>query len=232
MAATLTTFKHGLTGYTHHRCRCDVCRAANSAYASNLRRSNSEKLTEQAFDHGLSGYTNHCCRCDVCRAANSAYNRDHHLAYKEKIAKRRMAASGVDPATINHGLTGYRNYSCRCDVCRDAVNAYRRDYHHANKEKVKTNYHARRSRVAGNGVFKIMPGEWGRVLSRYRNACAYCGTGAEPMTMDHVVPVARGGRHAIGNIVPACGRCNSSKGAQLLIEWKSRTVVSAGSDVA
>jgi 5-methylcytosine-specific restriction endonuclease McrA len=41
--------------------------------------------------------------------------------------------------------------------------------------------------------------------------------------MDHVVPIARGGWHAIGNILPACFSCNSSKRDDLLIYWRTKT---------
>lgn len=43
--------------------------------------------------------------------------------------------------------------------------------------------------------------------------CHYCGcqVGAAALTMDHVVPVARGGASAKGNVVPACGACNKRK---------------------
>ena len=43
--------------------------------------------------------------------------------------------------------------------------------------------------------------------------CHYCGkrVGAEALTMDHVVPVARGGMSAKGTVVPACEACNKSK---------------------
>ena len=43
--------------------------------------------------------------------------------------------------------------------------------------------------------------------------CAYCGQTFAPreLTMDHVVPVARGGRSTRGNLVPACKQCNSDK---------------------
>jgi len=49
--------------------------------------------------------------------------------------------------------------------------------------------------------------------------CAYCS--ATPTSVDHVVPLSRGGTHWEGNLVPACKRCNSSKGTRLLTEWKS-----------
>lgn len=44
--------------------------------------------------------------------------------------------------------------------------------------------------------------------------CHYCGkkVGAAALTLDHVVPVARGGRSNKGNVVPACDACNKSKG--------------------
>ena len=39
------------------------------------------------------------------------------------------------------------------------------------------------------------------------------------MSIDHVVPLSRGGKHEIENLLPACRSCNSSKGAKLLEEW-------------
>jgi len=43
--------------------------------------------------------------------------------------------------------------------------------------------------------------------------CHYCGKQVGPgsLTMDHVVPVARGGTSTKGNVVPACEACNKSK---------------------
>lgn len=43
--------------------------------------------------------------------------------------------------------------------------------------------------------------------------CHYCGrkVGADKLTLDHVVPVARGGRSNKGNVVPSCEECNRKK---------------------
>lgn len=43
--------------------------------------------------------------------------------------------------------------------------------------------------------------------------CHYCGkkVGAAALTLDHVVPVARGGTSTKGNVVPACAACNQTK---------------------
>ena len=46
-----------------------------------------------------------------------------------------------------------------------------------------------------------------------RGVCHYCGKqmGAAALTLDHVVPVARGGTSTKGNVVPACAACNAEK---------------------
>lgn len=40
------------------------------------------------------------------------------------------------------------------------------------------------------------------------------------LTMDHVVPLIRGGKSRKGNIVPACRECNSKKKHMLPVEWE------------
>ena len=46
--------------------------------------------------------------------------------------------------------------------------------------------------------------------------CRYCRkkVGAENLTLDHVIPVARGGKSTKGNCVPACRECNREKRAK------------------
>lgn len=53
------------------------------------------------------------------------------------------------------------------------------------------------------------------------NQCAYCGA-TEDLTLEHIRPVSRGGRHTLGNLTRACSSCNYSKGAKLTIEWSAR----------
>ena len=55
---------------------------------------------------------------------------------------------------------------------------------------------------------------------RQGRACAYCDRLAT--TVDHVVPLVRGGTNFEGNLVPACRACNSGKSFRLLVEWRSR----------
>lgn len=55
-----------------------------------------------------------------------------------------------------------------------------------------------------------------------KGICHFCGGTFPPdqLTMDHLVPVARGGKSTHGNVVPACQGCNSRKKYLLPIEWE------------
>lgn len=57
---------------------------------------------------------------------------------------------------------------------------------------------------------------WSRrgVFARDGHRCAYCGRQLKrgELTVDHVIPVSRGGRSTWGNTVTACAACNGRKG--------------------
>lgn len=84
------------------------------------------------------------------------------------------------------------------------------------------NYRARR---AGAETFDFTEKDWQRLMNRYGGRCAYC---AEliigKIHKEHVIPLSRGGRHSLGNILPACGSCNFSKGPLFLMEWRMREI--------
>lgn len=60
--------------------------------------------------------------------------------------------------------------------------------------------------------------DWLRTFKRYEGRCAYCE--APAVHMEHVVPLSRGGKHQIGNVVPACAPCNLSKHSRFIVEWR------------
>lgn len=81
----------------------------------------------------------------------------------------------------------------------------------------------RRFAKANNpGSVGISDRDWRRLVQRYDGRCAYCGVRPKVLHLDHVIPLKRGGRDAIGNALPACPSCNFSKNASLLVEWRYR----------
>lgn len=54
------------------------------------------------------------------------------------------------------------------------------------------------------------------------NRCYYCRQEfpAKKLTMDHLVPLARGGKSTKSNVVPCCKECNVQKKSLLPVEWK------------
>ena len=61
---------------------------------------------------------------------------------------------------------------------------------------------------------------WKRRVAR--GVCYYCGRQVAPrkLTMDHVVPIARGRKTTKGNVVPACKDCNTRKNRLVPVEWE------------
>jgi 5-methylcytosine-specific restriction protein A len=62
---------------------------------------------------------------------------------------------------------------------------------------------------------------WKQKLAR--GICHYCGRHFPPseLSMDHIVPLIRGGKTTKGNLAPVCKDCNSKKKYLLPMEWEA-----------
>jgi len=56
-----------------------------------------------------------------------------------------------------------------------------------------------------------------------KGECNYCGRRflSGELTMDHIVPIIRGGKTTKGNVAAACKECNSKKKYLLPMEWEA-----------
>ena len=88
--------------------------------------------------------------------------------------------------------------------------------------------HVRRERERARALRKT---DWWRAQLQ-KGVCHYCGrvVGAANLTMDHVVPVARGGRSVKSNCVPCCKECNNSKRAYTPVEMLLERLETADGD--
>ena len=95
----------------------------------------------------------------------------------------------------------------------ESKNEYMREYM---KE-----YRKKQKKLTGNNKLcenGLSVNDWKAVLDYFNHKCAYCGS-KEDLEQEHIVPVSDGGTYAIGNIVPACRKCNASKGNKNLDDW-------------
>lgn len=59
-------------------------------------------------------------------------------------------------------------------------------------------------------IWKIPPVNRREVLRRDHYTCQYCGS-SKHLTLDHVIPLSKGGQHTWDNVVTACEQCNQRK---------------------
>jgi 5-methylcytosine-specific restriction endonuclease McrA len=63
--------------------------------------------------------------------------------------------------------------------------------------------------------------QWAALRTAW-GGCAYCGAAGTALQRDCVLPVSRGGRYTVDNIVPACRACNASKCNDEVTGWLRR----------
>jgi 5-methylcytosine-specific restriction endonuclease McrA len=79
--------------------------------------------------------------------------------------------------------------------------------------------------------------EWAAIVAAW-GGCAYCSRESDSMQRDCVLPVSRGGRYTLANVVPACRSCNTSKCNTEVTTWlrrkglDERTFLSRWRDIA
>ena len=87
---------------------------------------------------------------------------------------------------------------------------------HANRNIHNESNKKRKEAAKAGGNFTAQ--EWADLVSSCGYQCLCCGK-KEPdvsMTVDHIVPLSKGGSNTIDNLQPLCGTCNSKKGTSTI----------------
>ena len=98
----------------------------------------------------------------------------------------------------------------------EKIKSIQRKFALNNPEKMAEKQQIRKVKMRSNGVYKVSKKE---LIKLYSSPCIACGT-TERVTIDHIIPIARGGIHGIGNLQPMCLKCNASKNDRTMSEWK------------
>ena len=144
-----------------------------------------------------------------------AWQREYRAREAEAIAARAKARHEINPE--RRRAQARESYLRHRD--RRVADAIR--YQRAHPEVVALT----RTRRRTTERFSITQRDHRRMLERFRHRCAYCEVRLAPwgrelpnsLQWDHVIPLSRGGRDSVGNIVPSCRDCNIRKSAHLPI---------------
>ncbi len=82
-------------------------------------------------------------------------------------------------------------------------------------------YSRRRRRRVAKVVNDLTDAQWHALMDAW-GCCAYCGAEEPALQKDTMLPISRGGRYTLANVVPACRSCNASKGNTELTSWMRR----------
>lgn len=140
------------------------------------------------------------------------YERAYRAANKEKFKAATQRFIARHPGYVADKDRKYR--AANLEKCRAFEAAWRKK----NADNVSDRAMRRRTRLANasighNCTQKI------KILKQAR-FCHWCCAKLAKVTIDHVVPVSRGGEHKPDNLVAACGSCNYSRGNKLVSEWE------------
>lgn len=146
-------------------------------------------------------------RCKACHKLKKQQNRQQ---YPKTYASYQQRIYWLDPE-----IARKRSRDWAADN-RSKVSEINRKHSKKYPEKMREKRARRRARAEKNGIFFITSKE---KLKLYKSPCFYCGSKVS-IQLDHVIPIARGGRHSIGNLVAACAKCNNQKKARYIMEWR------------
>lgn len=154
-----------------------------------------------------------------CKPCHKAYTREWQKTNPDKVRKYMKIANKNSWQKQKQD----KDYLLKKQLYRQETREKRIErakvWNKKNKLKYQNNVrasHLKRKAVLNSKTFHISERE---LKALYASACAFCG-GRDDITMDHIIPVSRGGNHSIGNIQPLCRKCNSRKKARLVSEYK------------
>ena len=163
-------------------------------------------------------------KCIECRKKSHKKWSDKHPEYQhnwyqanmESVRERAKRWSRTHPDRKRSNDKEY--YAKNTDKRR----AQSQEWYQSNKERrreykrlpeVRRRYQAhqaRRRSLKKGSKGTVTAQQFKELCERYDNKCLACGKKVT-LTMDHVIPLSKGGIHDISNIQPLCLSCNSSK---------------------
>jgi hypothetical protein len=217
--------KHGTANGYRGGCRCGLCQAAHPE--------DQQRLVEQSRLRDRKRWANETEEHRAKRLANSreylarwrvehpeehrARHRRYAQTYRQKHPQPKAPRVPKEPKKPRlrypkHGTTSGYTRGCRCESCSRAMRIYQREWARQHPDVTRHYRKIRKWRqrvAAGTCSREQLAARW----AYYGGKCWMCG--APATETDHVIPLSRGGSNWPVNLRPACGPCNSKKGAKV-----------------
>lgn len=171
---------------------CSVC---GSIYPNTLEYFTSDKQRKD----GLSYYCKKCLNTANRKNYNSENKKYYYLKNREDILSKRKAYY------INN---------------KDEIFLRDKKYKQSDRGKAMIKTTRQKRRTLSKKMLSFLTIEqWNKKLDDFNNSCAYCGKANCNLSIDHFIPLSKGGELSISNTVPCCSNCNSSKNNSDFFEW-------------
>lgn len=143
------------------------------------------------------------------RNKNRLFSEEHKRHISEgQLGIKRKSHSEATKKKMSLAQTGEKNHMWKGGLSKDIK-------HKRKLARLSTFKYRARKRNNG-GILSLK--EWEEIKKRYGNMCPACGD-SEPnikLTIDHIVPIVKGGKDIKDNIQPLCQSCNSRKRTKII----------------
>lgn len=189
----------------------ELRRILNQRYREN----NRESLRARGRAHWQANQDKAKAYNSTHREEKKAYQQAYYLANKDKLLLKHLV---YRIAHQEHHRAYQRAYRvAHMEQCQTYKATHKKEtrvrtqlYRQAHPESHRSSEHRRRARKM-SALCTATSEQEVAIKTAYKGRCAYCGKRPSQLTIDHVVPLAKGGTHTPENLVPACKACNSAK---------------------
>lgn len=214
--AKSTSIKHGtVTGYRHHKCRCGPCSEAARQSSAKWRSENQEKVKAYRKVYYADNRETILEKTAAWRDDNRQHTRDYASQYRNDNPEAALEATRKwrenNPDKVQQYQQEYNKNN------RNSLQDYQRTYRRENPEFHRAANHRRRAREKDAFVEDV---DRVAVFERDGWICQGCGIECPKdavwpaknfPTLEHIIPISKGGEHSYANTELLCLSCNSSK---------------------
>ena len=183
--------------------RKSICKDCQKKYNKKWREENRERISQKSKEW----YENGGKELAIARYAQN--KQDPQWVEKERVRsqeKNRRVRESLPPGAWAEYQRQYRERNI--DRVRERTLAYDRAWRAAHRNHVRARNVVRKALRKSTG--QLSAAEWESICKKYDYRCLCCGQ-VKPLTIDHIVPITKGGLTTVDNIQPLCLSCNSKK---------------------